>query len=229
MKESNLIIKDMPDPIDKNILAQLEKIDTSTIGHLDESVCLKTSFKQNRRNIRAAGTAVTLKIINNDSAVLHYLLDQIRENDFLIIDIDGDYKKACWGYIMHSIATFKKISGIIINGPITDISQLNGFGVPIWFKNVTPIVSSVQGKYGYINEEIFIDTKKITPGQIVLADDNGACILDLNLAKDLITKAVNSQINELKILQNTTIYNGGLALASGAKNKIEETLKAGLK
>ena len=123
-----------------------------------------------------AGPALTVKARSGDNLMIHKALDMAQEGDVVIISNSGDRSRALYGDILHGYAKFKKIGGIVFDGPIRDIDSIYDMGVPIYATGTTPGGPFKDGP-GEINVPIACGGIHINPGDIVLGDGDGVIII----------------------------------------------------
>lgn len=208
-------------PID--LVKQLQKIEVATISHFADECVSAELFQINYQNSRFAGTAVTVSIETEDAAILHYALDLLRPHDVLVININFDTIRSCWGLIMHMAASNKLVNGVIINGNITDIYSLRNHGIPIAYKNITAkIFRSHPGLSGGFNVPVSVGGLIINPGDAVLVDECGIASISPIKLKEIIIQGLEIQSKEPALIYS--LLENNIGDLSGSKSKITKTL-----
>jgi len=191
------VVNDMAPQVDPGLVALLEQAETATIGHV-----LYTGFVDRRiapliRGKRVAGTAVTLRLPHADSTLLHYACKLVRPGDVVVIERSGDDKYACWG---GGIALAMKLAGVkagIIDGPATDLSEIEEFDMPVWCRGLSSITTRLLGIEGAMNVPVSIGGQVVNPGDPVLADEQGVLVFSsAALAKEAAERAIGMQTRE---------------------------------
>lgn len=90
---------------------------------------------------RVAGTAVTLRIPNADSTMLHYLTQLVRPGDIVLIDRCGDTRHACWGGVITNTMKMAGVKAGVVDGPATDFSEFTKVDMPMWCRGPSPITT----------------------------------------------------------------------------------------
>ncbi len=117
------IANPMPEQIGADIIELLEKVEVATIGHVLHSGFVDPEIRAVLPGKRVAGTAVTLRIPNADSTMLHYLSQFVRPGDIVLIDRCGDTRHACWGGVITNTMKMAGVKAGVVDGPATDFSE----------------------------------------------------------------------------------------------------------
>lgn len=145
------IINPMPQQIAPELVAELEKCEVATIGHVLHSGFVDREIRAVVPGKRVAGTAVTLRIPHADSTLLHYLTALVRPGDVVVIERCGDTRHACWGGVITNAMKLAGVAAGVIDGPATDFSEIARVDMPMWCRGPSPITAKLLGLEGAIN------------------------------------------------------------------------------
>ena len=213
-------LRPLPEPLPRDLVALLERVETATIGHVLHSGFVDPAIRAVLPEARVAGTAVTLRIPGADSTLLHHVLSLVRPGDFLVIDRAGDTRHACWGGVVTNAAKVAGVVGGVIDGPATDFSEVRRCAMPLWCRGPSPITTKLLGLEGAFNVPVTVGGQTVSPGDAVLADESGVVILKREEAEAIARRALDMQEREITLLER--IYNGEkLADISGATRMVE--------
>ena len=190
------VVNDMPKQIDPALVTLLEQAETATIGHFLYDGFVDRRIAPLIRGKRVAGTAVTLRLPHADSTLLHYVTKFCRPGDIVLIDRSGDDKYACWG---GGLALAMKLAGVkagIIDGPATDLIEIEQFDMPMWCRGLSSITTRLLGIGGEMNVPISVGGQVVHPGDAVLADEQGVLVLAPGAAKEAAERALAMQARE---------------------------------
>jgi regulator of RNase E activity RraA len=185
----SFVINDLPQQVDPTIIAKLSRCETATIGHLRQQGFADRRIQCIQPGKRIAGTAVTLALPGQDSALLHHVLG-------LLIDRLGDDKYACLG---GGVAVAAKASGAvaaIIDGPATDFSEIRAEDFPVWCKGPAPVTTRIYAIGGAFNTPIHCGGVAVNPGDGVIADESGVLFLPPDVAESCADWALGKQAAE---------------------------------
>lgn len=129
---------------------------------------------------RMCGIALTVKSRPGDNLALHKALNMASENDVIVVSNERDRSQAIMGEIMYKyLSEFKKIEGIVVDGPIRDIEVISNCEMPIFATGTTPGGPYKEGP-GEVNVPIACGNIAVNPGDIILGDDDGVIVIPRN-------------------------------------------------
>ena len=190
------VVNDMPKQIDRSLVELLEQAETATIGHVLYEGFVDRGIAALLPRRRVAGTAVTLRLPHADSTLLHYACKLVRPGDVVVIDRCGDIKYACWG---GGLTLAMKLGGVkagIIDGPATDLSEIQEFDLPMWSRGLSSITTRLLGIDGAMNVPVSVGGVVVNPGDAVLADEQGVLVMAPATAREAATRALEMQNRE---------------------------------
>lgn len=94
-----------------------------------------------------------------------------------VVVIDGVRGVSNMGGISAQTAKRQGEAGAIVFGGIRDVAHSRRVGYPIWAMEITPVTGKWRIETIEINGEIEVSGIRVTPGDIVLADDTGVCFI----------------------------------------------------
>ncbi|OYW40107.1 MAG: 4-hydroxy-4-methyl-2-oxoglutarate aldolase [Azorhizobium sp. 12-66-6] len=194
------IVNPMPAQISPDLVAELEKCEVATIGHVLHSGFIDPAIRAVLPTKRVAGTAVTLRIPHADSTLLHYLTALVRPGDVVVIERCGDTRHACWGGVITNAMKMAGVKAGVIDGPATDFSEIVKVDMPMWCRGPSPITTKLLGLEGAINVPVNVGGQTIEPGDAVLCDESGVVVLKPAAAPAVAARAIQMQEAELVLL-----------------------------
>lgn len=93
------------------------------------------------------------------------------------------------GSILASIARRQGEVGAIVDGSVRDIDHSRGIGYPIWCRSTSPITGKWRIRTIGINTDVTICGVTVSPGDIVVADEVGVCIIPRKQAAEVLQRA----------------------------------------
>jgi len=163
-----------------------------------------------------AGTAVTIRTAPGDNLFIHKALELVRPGDVVVVDGGGDTSRALIGEIMSLIASTRGAAGMVIDGAIRDAGALGQSSFPVFAR-----AANHRGPYkngpGEINVPVSIGGLVISPGDIVVGDEDGIVAFSQSVAADLLVKVRAQEKREADTMQS--IREGRYKGAYGAAAK----------
>jgi regulator of RNase E activity RraA len=219
------ILNEMPQQVNKKLLEKCSRAETATIGHI-RNMGFADRRIQNvlNNNLTISGTAVTLAIPGQDSTLLHHVIQFLRPGDILCIDRLGDDKHACLGGGVAAAIVASGCVGVILDGPCTDVPEIEEYKLPVWCKGTSPITTRIYDNGGSFNVPISVGGAVINPGDVVLADFSGVLIMGPSDAEADVDWALAKMSVEFDG-HKKMLAGEKLGALSGASQKVENKLK----
>jgi 4-hydroxy-4-methyl-2-oxoglutarate aldolase len=199
-------VRPLPPQIPEALRAQLEAVETATIGHILHAGFVDPAVHAVLPHRRIAGTAVTVQIPGADSTLLHHVLGLVRPGDVLVIDRCGDTRHACWGGVVTQVAKRAGVAAAIIDGPATDFGEIRQHDMPVWCRGPSALTTKLLGLPSAANLPVTVGGQIVCPGDVVLADESGVVVLPPDRADALCREALAMQAREIEVL--TRLRNG---------------------
>lgn len=196
------------------------KIPTANIADtMGRSCALHPRIKlySNPKEKITAGIALTVKSRAGDNLLIHGALDIAKEGDVIIASNEGGVdNRSLMGEIMFTYANYRKVTGLVLDGPIRDVDAARQMPYPIYATGSTPGGPYKEGP-GEVNIPISCGGISINPGDIVVMDSDGVIIIPLKDAETVLAAAQKFQANdETKVLAAAN----GTAKRSWVKNTL---------
>jgi RraA family protein len=205
---------------DPDILKAFAKVATATISDNLARLHGAVGLHQYHRAGTMIGTAVTVRTRPGDNLVIHEVLEQIQPGDVIVVDGGGDLSRALVGDIMKNIADARGAAGYVIDGAIRDVAAFKGSDFPCFARGVTHRGPYKNGP-GEINVPVSIGGMIVSPGDIVVGDEDGVVAFPQSSAPTLLESVRAQQAREATILQSIREgrYAGAYGVSSGQPGK----------
>ena len=150
-----------------------------------------------------AGPALTLQFMpmrqdlygegeyNDVEKQLHrHVLYHTRPGDIVVVDARGDMRSGIFGEMMLTFFKGRGGAGLVIDGCVRDFPHVQTLGLGLWLRGVTPNFHAQTNIMPFaVNVPIACGGVTVMPGDIVVADDDGACVIPVALAAKVIEHA----------------------------------------
>jgi len=134
------------------------------------------------------GPAITAKLSLGDSLMVTLAVDIAKPGDVIVIDGRGSGNNALWGDHRSLSCKVKGIEGVVMDGAFRDLEENEKIGFPIYAKAVTCGTSS-KNTHGEINVPISCGGVPVNPGDIIVGDVNGVCVIPVEFAEEIMANA----------------------------------------
>ncbi|MBV9322805.1 MAG: ribonuclease activity regulator RraA [Chloroflexi bacterium] len=119
-----------------------------------------------------------------------HVLYHARRGDVVVVDARGDMTSGVFGSMMMTYFKGRGGAGVVIDGCVRDSAEIKKLGLGLWLRGVTPNFHTQTRIYpAAVNVPIACGGVTVLPGDLIIADDDGAVVVPIQLAGELARKA----------------------------------------
>jgi regulator of RNase E activity RraA len=133
----------------------------------------------------------TLEEYGDPERQLHrHVLYVAQPGDVVVVDARGHLGSGVFGEMMLTYFKAKGGLGVVVDGCIRDYPRVKQLGLGLWLRGVTPNFHTQTDIFPFaVNVPIACGERLIFPGDIIIADDDGAVVVPRQLAEAVLQDA----------------------------------------
>ena len=172
-------------PLSPDVIARAEKLSCSLLSDGAKAIgitlpgggCLPQDIRAVNPQHKMAGTALTVRTQPGDNRPIHLAIYGAKQPGYALV-IDGHAHESCayMGDLMLGACKALDFAGVVIHGYIRDMDGVTALNFPVYARGFLPPAPTKE-KDGDINAPVVIGGVTVCPGDLVMGDCDGVCVI----------------------------------------------------
>ena len=128
------------------------------------------------RGAGVSARAFSVECAAGDNLAVHVAVAEAPANSVLVVDVGNEPARGYWGEVLTTAAEARGIKGLVIDGGVRDVGELEAHGFPV-FSVMVALRGATKSSVGQIGGSARVGDVEVETGDWVVGDADGVTVI----------------------------------------------------